>query len=86
MWIGSVLAARVDGLRDRVQSFGEAPVEVHASRRAVGDEVLLWDRLAQSGQEVVNLTHAATVDWVRDSFGASSGWSGRRVELKRGSK
>jgi hypothetical protein len=57
MWIGSVLAARVDGLRDRVQSFGEAPVEVHASLRAVGDEVLLWDRLAQSGQEIINLTH-----------------------------
>jgi hypothetical protein len=57
MWIVSVLAARVDGLRDRVQSFGEAPVEVHASLRAVGDEVLLWDRLAQAGQEIVNLTH-----------------------------
>jgi len=59
MWIGSVLAARVDGLRGRVQSFGEAPVEVHASLRAVGDEVLLWDRLAQSGQEIVNLTHGS---------------------------
>jgi hypothetical protein len=57
MWIVSILAARVDGLRDRVQSFGEATVEVHASLRAVGDEVLLWDRLAQSGQEMVNLTH-----------------------------
>jgi hypothetical protein len=86
MWIGSVLAARVDGLRDRVQSFGEAPVEVHASLRAVGDEVLLWDRPAQSGQEIVKLTHAAAVDWVRDAFGAASGWSGRRAELKRASK
>ena len=57
MWIVFVLAARVDGLRDRVQSFGEAPVEVHASLRAVGDEVLLWDRLARAGQEIVNLTH-----------------------------
>ena len=57
MWTGSVLSARVDGLRDRVQFFGEAPVEVHASLRAVGDEVLLWDRLAQAGQEIVNLTH-----------------------------
>jgi len=86
MWIGSVLAARVDGLRDRVQSFGDAPVEVHASLRAVGDEVLLWDRPAQSGQEIVNVTHAAAVDWVRDAFGAASGWSGRRAELKRASK
>ena len=59
MWIGSVLAARVDDLRDRAQFFGEAPVEVHASLRAVGDEVLLWDRLAQSGQEIVNLTHGS---------------------------
>ena len=86
MWIGSVLAARVDDLRDRAQFFGEAPVEVHASLRAVGDEVLLWDRLAQSGQEVVNLTHAATVASVRDSFGAARGWSSRRVELRRASK
>ena len=59
MWISSVLAARVDGLHDRVQSFGEAPVEIHASLRAVGDEGLLWDRLAQSGREIVNLTHGS---------------------------
>ena len=57
MWIGSVLAARVDGLRDRVQSFGEAPVDVHASLRAVGGEVLLWIRGAQSGHKMVTLTH-----------------------------
>lgn len=53
---GSVL---FDGLRDRVQSFGEAPVEVHASLRGIGDEVLLWVRGAQFGHKIVKLTHGS---------------------------